>query len=187
MENKILPIIGYGSKILREVCIETNDNFYSRKLISDMIHTMNSIGTAVGLAAPQVNSNSRMFVMKMGVNNLVVVNPVIKKRRGTQKSNEGCLSIPSTYMDVFVRDEIIDVEFYDHNFNQRKLKLKGFDSIVFQHEFHHLNGVLFTDLLTKEGKELVADKLSDIEKGTHTAKYEMIFPDCDILCNTVLP
>lgn len=175
--GRILPIIGYGSKILREVCTPAENKPEIQILINDMLHTMNSIGTSVGLAAPQINHNSRIFVMRMGVKNIVVINPVIKKRRGTQKSHEGCLSIVGVYCDMFERNEIIDVEFYDEKFNKQKIKLRGFDAVVFQHEIGHLDGILFTDLLTKEGKELVADKLSDIEKGIHTAKYEMIFPN----------
>lgn len=181
-EVKTLAIVGYGSKILREVCTPADNNPETQILVNDMLHTMNSIGTAVGLAAPQINHNSRMFVMRMGIKNIVVINPVIKKRRGTQKSHEGCLSLPSIYCDMFERDEIIDVEFYDERFNKQKIKLRGFDAIVFSHEFHHLDGILFTDLLTKEGQEAVKDKLSDIEKGIYTAKYEMIFPNlCDLL------
>jgi peptide deformylase len=185
-ENKILPqilpIVVYGSKILREVCIEAENTPEIKTLADNLLATMASIGTAVGLASPQVNVKSRVFVMKMGVKNIVVINPVITKRRGTQKSHEGCLSICNLYHDVFVRDEIIDVEFYDINFNKQKIKLRGFDAVVFQHEHHHLNGILFTDLLTKEGKELVADKLSDIAKGIYDeVKYEVIFPDlCDL-------
>jgi peptide deformylase len=104
-----------------------------------------------------------------------VINPVIKKRRGSVKSDEGCLSIPGLNGTVPERDEIIDVEFYDHEFKHHKMRLRGFDAIVFQHEFDHLNGVLYTDRMTKEGLEAVKDKLSDIEKGIHKAKYEMVF------------
>ncbi|HEY4755798.1 MAG TPA: peptide deformylase [Ignavibacteriaceae bacterium] len=176
-ENKILPIIGYGSKMLREVCIEAENTPEIKTLANDMLFTMKSIGTAVGLASPQLNVNSRVFVMKMGNKEIVVVNPIIKKQRGIQKSHEGCLSIAGVYEDVFVRNEIIDVEFYDIDFNKQKLRLRGFDAVVFSHEIDHLNGILFTDLLTAEGKERVADKLSDITKGIYIASHTVVFPD----------
>ena len=177
-ESKILPIVVYGSKILREVCVEAENNLDTKILINDLLTTISSIGTAVGLAANQVNYNKRIFVMEMGFKKIVVINQVITKRRGTQKSHEGCLSVPATYFDMFVRDEIIDVEFYDQNFNKQKIKLKGFAAVVFSHEIHHLDGILFTDLLTKEGKEQIADKLSDIAKGIYDEiSYQVIFPD----------
>jgi peptide deformylase len=185
-ENKILPqilpIVVYGSKILREVCIEAENTPEIKSLADNLLATMASIGTAVGLSASQINVKSRVFVMKMGIKSIVVINPVITKRRGTQKSHEGCLSLCNLYSDVFVRDEIIDVEFYDINFNKQKIKLRGFDAVIFSHEIHHLDGILFTDLLTKEGKELVADKLSDIAKGIYEeVKYKVTFPDlCDL-------
>lgn len=185
-ENKILPqilpIVVYGSKILREVCIEAENTPEIKTLADNLLATMASIGTAVGLASPQVNVKSRVFVMKMGVKNIVVINPVITKRRGTVLSKESCLSLPGLSETIPKRDEIIDVEFYDINFNKQKIKLRGFDAVIFSHEIHHLDGILFTDLLTKEGKELVADKLSDIAKGIYEeVKYQVIFPDlCDL-------
>lgn len=178
--GKILPIVGYGSPILREVCLEVENKPEIQNLAKDLIVTMNSIGTAVGLAAPQINSNASVFVMRFNNKSIVVINPIIKKRRGTIKSEEGCLSLPLIYATVPERDEIIDVEFYDINFNKQKMRLRGFDAIVFQHEQNHLIGVLYTDLLSKEGKEQVKDKLSDIEKGIHKAIYPMIFPKLDI-------
>lgn len=173
-EPKILPIVIYGSPILREVCVPAENTPEVQILIKDMVATMKSIGNAVGLASNQVNVNSRVFIMKMGVKDIIIINPIIKKRRGTQKSHEGCLSLCNLYHDVFVRDEIIDVEFYDEKFNKQKIKLRGFDAVVFEHELGHLDGILFTDLLTKEGQESVADKLSDISKGIFTVNYQTI-------------
>jgi peptide deformylase len=175
-ESKIQPIVGYGSPILREVCKEVENNAESQNLIESLISTSESIKTAVGLAAPQININARMFIMCPDDTHIVVINPIIKKRRGSVKSHEGCLSIPGVNETVPNRDEIIDVEYFDENFNKKKIRLRGFDAIIFQHEFDHLNGVLYTDLLTTEGKEAVKDKLSDIEKGIYKpTQYEMVF------------
>lgn len=177
IQGKIQPIVGYGSPILREVCLEVENKPEIQIVANDLLATMKSIGTAVGLAAPQINYDVRVFVMRPNNKEIVVINPIIKKRRGSVSSTEGCLSIFGLNAIVPNRDEIIDVEFYDQNFNKQKMRLRGFDAIVFQHEFCHLNGVLFTDLLTKEGQEQVADHLSDIEKGIIKASYPVIFPD----------
>lgn len=176
-KKTILPITGYGSPILREICVEAENKPETLNLVQDMIHTMTSIGTAVGLAANQVNSNLRIFTMNVYGSLTVVINPVVKKERGSKKSEEGCLSIMGVNATVPDRPEIIEVEFYDEKFNKKKMRLNGFSAIVFMHEFHHLNGILFTDLLTEEGKEMIKDKLSDIEKGIFKANYEVIFPE----------
>lgn len=179
--GKILPIVGYGSPILREVCLEVEQSIDKVELLAnDLVTTMLNIGTAVGLAAPQINSNLRMFVMKVerGIKPIVVINPVIKKGRMEVRSDEGCLSIPGVNATVPNRHEVINVEYYDEKLNKQSVKLRGFDAIVFQHEFDHLNGILYTDRLTKEGTEAVKDKLSDIEKGLYkSSSYEMIFPN----------
>jgi peptide deformylase len=175
MEGKIMPIVGYGSPILREVCKEVENNVETMLTTISLLQTMSSIGTAVGLAAPQINANTRIFAMRLNGKQIIVINPVIKKRRGTQKYDEGCLSIPGLNGIVPDRDEIIDVEFFDAEFKEHKMRLRGFDAVVFQHEFDHLNGVLYIDRMTKEGREAVNDKLSDIEKGIHKAPFEMVF------------
>lgn len=136
---------------------------------------MNSIGTAVGLAAPQINVNLRMFTMNVYGTLTVVINPVIKKSRGSKPSDEGCLSIPGLNGRVPERFEIIDVEYYDENMNKKRMKLNGFAAVVFQHELDHLNGIMYTDRMTKEGLEAVQDKLSDIAKGIYSSPYQMVF------------
>lgn len=181
-EGRILPIVAYGSPILKELCLETENKPEVQTLVQDLLATMSNIGTAVGLAAPQINSNLSVFVMNPdGRKSTVVINPIIKKRRQTVKSEEGCLSIPRLNAVVPDRDEIIDVEYLDENFNKKKMRLRGFEAIVFQHEYDHLNGILFTDRLTKEGREQVADRLADIEKGNTKSYYDMIFPGTDIV------
>jgi peptide deformylase len=175
MEDKnILPIVVYGSPILREVCVEAENKPEVISLVNDIVHTMNNIGTAVGLAAPQINSNLRIFTMNVYGTLTIVINPIIKKARGKKQSEEGCLSIVGLNGVVPERAEILDVEFYDEKFNKKRINLRGFSAIVFQHEIHHLDGILFTDLLTEIGKEQVSDKLSDIEKGIYKANYQTI-------------
>ena len=181
----ILPIVAYGNDILRETCIPAENTPETQKLIDNMIDTLAQIPTGVGLASVQVNSNLAIFLARLGNNVMVHINPLIRKRRGVQKSMEGCLSIPEINALVPERDDIIDIISYDRNFKEQKFKLRGFDSIIFQHEYHHLNGILFTDLLTKEGKESVKDKLSEIEKGNFKSRYSMIMPPLSTLADSL--
>src|ERR1035437_490635 len=174
--GKILPIVGYGSPILREVCIQVENKPEVQQLIDDMIVTLAQIPTGCGLASTQVNSNLALFLAVLDGKLTVHNNLVIKKHRGSQKSNEGCLSIPSVY-EVVDRPDIVDIVSYDRNFKEHKMRLRNFNSCIALHENMHLNGILFTDLLTKVGREQVADKLSDIEKGIYKANYPMIYPD----------
>ncbi len=177
---QIKPIVAYGSKILREVCVPAENNQETQQLIDDMIMTLAQISTGVGLAANQINSNIALFIAKFDGKLTVHINPKIKKSRGTQKSEEGCLSAPNVF-GVVDRFDIIDLVSYDRNFNIQKFRLRSFNSCIALHEMGHLNGILFTDLLTKEGKEAVDDKLSDISKGIFKVSYPVIFPDTDVI------
>jgi peptide deformylase len=173
MKN-ILPIVGYGSQILREPTIESENNEVSRKVMQSLYDTMNSLPTAVGLAAPQVNSNLSMFLMQMDGLNTSVVNPRILKRKDAVQSVESCLSIPGLSGSI-LRDSVIDVEFFDGHFNKHAMTLKGFNAIVFQHEYDHLNGIMYTDRMSRHGLQAIAEHLNEIEKGNVRTYYDMIF------------
>jgi len=181
MTGKILPIVGYGSPILKEMCVEAENNPETLSLVDNLLATMYGLGSAVGLAAPQVNSNSRIFVMCVQGEETVMINPVVISRGGKQKSEEGCMSIPGLNGIVPDRNEIMNVEYYDSKFNKKQLRLRGFACIVFQHEYDHLNGILYTDRMTKEGREKIADQLATLEKGHTRTHYDMIFPKTDII------
>jgi peptide deformylase len=172
----ILPITAYGTEILRSKTVEAENTPETRKLVEDMLETLSQVRTGVGLAAPQVNSNKSVFLAKFGNEMRVHINPVIIKRRDKQKGlEEGCLSVPGIYMDVIGRDDIIDVISYDINFKKQRMKLRGFESRIFQHELDHLIGVLFIDHLTKEGLEEIREKLAEIESGKIQTHYPMMF------------
>lgn len=176
------PIVGYGSPILKTTSIEVENNPENVQKMVDLFHTLKSLKTCVGLASVQINDPLRMFIVaasKQGA--YIVINPTITKRRMKQNYEEGCMSIPKTFAKVEGRDDIIDIEYYDSSFNKVKKRIRGFESIIFQHEYDHLNGVLFTDRLTKEGRESIADKLSEIERGIAPTYYDMIFPGTDVI------
>lgn len=172
----ILPIVAYGNDILREKTVPAENTSETRHLVENMIDTLNYIKTGVGLASNQVNSNLSIFLAKLGTETIVHINPTIIKRKMKQSAQEeGCLSVPEIYSGVPDRDDIIEIVSYDINFNKQKFKLRGFQSRIVQHENDHLNGILFIDYLTKEGRENIADKLSKIERGEVKAYYDMIF------------
>lgn len=174
MEKQILPIVGYGSQILREPTIEAENNDESRKTMQALYDNINNLSSAVGLAAPQINSNLSMFVMKVDKMNLGVINPRILKRNDTQQSVESCLSIPKLSGGI-IRNVVIDVEFFDDRFNKHTLQLKGFEAIVFQHEYDHLNGILYTDRMSRSSLQAIEERLSQIEAGKVRTYYDMIF------------
>lgn len=131
------PIVGLGSPILRQVCKEADQTGENLLVVLDLIHTMDKLNTAVGLAAPQINSSIQAFVMKEGNQIISVINPVIIKSDLAQTYKEGCISIPG--LNEYVkRPGKIDVEYYDINWNKVKRKFRGFPAVIFQHEYDHL-------------------------------------------------
>ncbi|HLW59093.1 MAG TPA: peptide deformylase [bacterium] len=114
-----------------------------RQLVADMFASMRR-SNGIGLAAPQIGTPLRVVVIDIGEEPLAVINPRIRRRRGSQVGTEGCLSIPGVYGDVR-RAQRVEVE--GRNIHGRPIVVKGEDILarVFQHEIDHLNGVLFVD------------------------------------------
>ncbi|HAO45486.1 MAG TPA: peptide deformylase [Ferruginibacter sp.] len=190
----ILPIVAYGSPVLRKVCDDiTADYPQLDKLIADMWETMyNSNG--VGLAAPQVNLPIRLFVIDSeqifqnqeedekdeypdapGYKG-VFINARILKLDGKEWSyNEGCLSIPKIREDVF-RNEDIEIEFFDENFKIQRRNFNGLTARIILHEYDHIEGKLFIDHIKPLKRKLLKRKLDDISKGKVHVDYRMVFP-----------
>ncbi len=168
-----LPIVGYGSQMLRQSCVEAEDTEETNFLVSALLVTMCSIETAVGLACPQINAAKRIFVMRPNRVNIVCINPLITKKKDPILSNEKCLSIPTVEGKNITRYNKIEVQFYDQHFHLKKMRLTGFEAIVFQHENDHLNGVLFTDHLASADLAEIKPSLDAIEE-IQTA-YQMIY------------
>lgn len=190
----ILPIVAYGSPILRKVCSDISADYPALdKLIADMWETMyNSNG--VGLAAPQINKDIRLFVIDSeqifankdedddfdfpddpGFKG-VFINAHIKELNGEEWSyNEGCLSIPKIREDVYREEEVV-LEYDDENFNHHVKTFNGITARVILHEYDHIDGKLFIDHIKPLKRKLLQGKLNDITKGKIKVDYRMVFP-----------
>ena len=188
----ILPIIAYGNPILRKKCENISRNYNKlNDLISNMWDTMYA-SSGVGLAAPQIGLSIRIFIvdaspfsedekldkderLKLSTFKKVFINPeLIITTNKLNTFNEGCLSIPDVREDVIRENEII-IKYYDENFNKHELELNGLRARVVQHEFDHIEGVLFTDKLSTFKKKLIKSKLNNISKGNIKPDYLMSF------------
>lgn len=190
----ILPIVAYGSPILRKVCADIDPDYPGlEKLIADMWETMyNSNG--VGLAAPQVNKDIRLFVMdseqifanqeedekgeypdEPGYKG-VFINAHIVGLNGKEWSyNEGCLSIPKIREDI-MRNESVTLEYMDEKFVSHTTTFIGITARVILHEYDHIDGKLFIDHIKPLKRTLLKRKLDDISKGKVQVDYRMVFP-----------
>ena len=190
----ILPIVAYGAPVLRKACKDISADYPDlQKLITDMWETMyNSNG--VGIAAPQINKDIRLFVMdsEQIFNNMedgeeneypgdngykgVFINAHITKLDGDEWAyNEGCLSIPKIREDVY-RSEKVTLSYVDENFQPFTKTFSGITARVILHEYDHIEGKLFIDYLKPLKRTMIKRKLDDISKGKVKVDYRMIFP-----------
>ena len=189
----ILPVVAYGDPVLKQVAKEITPDYPNLEaLIENMYETMYG-ASGVGLAAPQIGKSVRMFMVDASPfaddENLpeaeqeflksfkhTFINPVILEESGDEWAfNEGCLSIPDVREDVF-RKPNIKVQFQDEAFKTHIIELSGLAARVFQHEYDHIEGVLFTDKLSGLKKRLIKGKLGNISKGKINVDYRMKFP-----------
>jgi len=182
----ILPVVAFGHPTLRKVAVEIDKDYPGlEQFIADMFDTMYS-SNGVGLAAPQVNRSIRLFIIDAtpyaedfpGETDLkkVFINAQIVEETGEEWSfNEGCLSIPEIREDVLRKPEI-RIHYYDENFVFHDEVITGVLARVIQHEYDHLDGVLFVDLINPLRKMMLKRKLSDISKGLISTDYKMIYP-----------
>jgi len=190
----ILPIVAYGSPVLRQVCTDIDESYPDLdKLMADMWETMyNSNG--VGLAAPQVNRPIRLFIIdSMQIfENLeeeekddypdgpgfkgVFINAHITALDGKEWSyNEGCLSIPKIREDI-LRSETVTLSFVDGHFKPHTATFNGITARVILHEYDHIDGKLFIDHIKPLKRKLLKGKLDDISRGKVKVDYRMVFP-----------
>ena len=190
----ILPIVAYGDPVLRKVGDNIDKNYPKlEELITNMWETMYN-ASGVGLAAPQIGLPIRLFVVdttpfsddedltpeeqkQLNGFKKVFINAQIEEETGPDwPFNEGCLSIPDVREDV-QRKEQIKISFLDENFNEHKETYDGLLARVIQHEYDHIEGILFTDKLSSLKKRLLKGRLANISKGKISVDYRMRFPN----------
>jgi peptide deformylase len=190
----ILPIVAYGDPVLRKECKDIDADYPNLKeLIVNMKETMYN-ASGVGLAAPQIGKAIRLFLIDaspfaededldeadretLKSFNKVFINAQILEEEGEKWSfNEGCLSIPDVRQDV-LRQPKVTIEYQDEDFKTHTEVLEGLAARVFQHEYDHIEGVLFTDKISSLKKRLIKKKLENISKGKINTDYRMRFPN----------
>ena len=188
----VLPIIAYGDPVLRKVATDISPDYPNlNTLIANMYDTMNH-AYGVGLAAPQIGLPIRLFVVDTApfaddddlteeertfLSNFkkTFINAKITEETGDKwLFNEGCLSIPGVREDVS-RQKQITIEFVDEQFTPQQLTLTGLAARVVQHEYDHIEGILFTDKLSSFKKQLIKGTLTNISKGKVKVDYRMKF------------
>ena len=191
----ILPILAYGDPILKKESEEIDETYTDLEtLIEDMFETMYS-AKGVGLAAPQIGRNIRLFIVDgspfaekeegedddpraLGIENFkkVFINPIIEEEEGEEWSfQEGCLSIPKIRENVSRKSDIV-ISYYDENWELKEERYSGYAARIIQHEYDHIEGVLFTDYLGPLKRKLLKKKLNNITNGLIEIDYKMSFP-----------
>lgn len=192
----ILPIVAYGDPVLKREGEEIEKDYPGlEKLIEDMFETMYQ-ASGVGLAAPQIGKSIRLFIVDgspfaedgedgeepdpkaAGMESFkkVFINPIIEEEEGEEWGfNEGCLSIPKIREEVY-RKEKVTISYYDEKWNLKEETFEGYSARIIQHEYDHVDGVLFTDHLSPLKKRLLGKKLQNISKGEIDIDYKMRFP-----------
>jgi len=182
----IYPVTVFGDPVLRKKAEPITKDFpYLKEFVQNMFDTMyNSDG--VGLAAPQVGQAIRIFVIDSTTDEededevpgikRAFINPEILEKRGDEwVMNEGCLSLPEIREDVS-RPETVRIKYNDADFNEYIEEFSGFTSRVIQHEYDHLEGVMFVDYLNPLKKRILKSKLTAISKGKVIPKYRIKVP-----------
>jgi peptide deformylase len=190
----ILPIVAYGHPVLRQVAKDITPDFPDlSSLINNMWETMYK-ASGMGLAAPQINQSIRLFVIdtaqvyenydeeeravfegETGFKKVFINARIIAKSGNTWSCDEGCLSLPGFREDV-TRENIIEIEYLDENFNVHHETFKGLNGRVIQHEYDHIDGKLFIDHISLLKRKMLKKKLDDITLGRVKSGYKMLLP-----------
>jgi peptide deformylase len=191
----ILPIVAYGDPVLKKEAEEIDKDYPGlEQLIADMFETMYE-ASGVGIAAPQIGKSIRLFVVDAtpfadrdedeeedplaeGCDGFkrVFINPIIEEESGEPWGfAEGCLSIPKIREEV-MRKPKIRISYYDENWNFHEDEFEGYQARIIQHEYDHVEGILFTDHLSVLKKRLLQKRLANISQGIINVAYKMRFP-----------
>lgn len=189
----ILPIVAYGHPILRKVAKDIQPDFPGfEALLENMWETM-YYSNGVGLAAPQINQSIRMFVVdtmqivegfdeedkkeypnEQPIKQVFINAEVISTEGDLWAYNEGCLSIPKIREDV-KRHQKVTIKYCDENFQEKTETFGGITARVILHEYDHIEGKLFIDLLAPLKRKLLKKKLNDISEGKVKMNYKMLY------------
>jgi peptide deformylase len=191
----ILPIVAYGDPVLKKEAEEIDEKYPDLpKLIADMFDTMYH-AKGVGLAAPQIGRSIRLFIVDgspfadeeddevdpraEGIENFkkVFINPIIEEESGEKWAfQEGCLSIPKIRENVFRQEKVL-ITYFDENWEFHEESFDGYAARIIQHEYDHIEGILFTDHLSPLKKKMLTKRLQNISTGKIDIDYKMSFPD----------
>ena len=180
----ILPIIAYGHPVLKKVCAPIEQgNVQIEELIANMWETMYN-AKGVGLAGPQVGVANRIFLIDTlqlkneenedGIKQVFLNAKILSEEGEPWVYEEGCLSIPKLVGDV-ERQELVTIKYEDETFKEHTMTFSGMNARVIQHEYDHIEGILFTERLKPLKRRLIARKLEQIKKGNIELDYRMKF------------
>jgi peptide deformylase len=179
----IYPIVVYGDPVLKKQAEDIEKGSLDVKaLAADMFETMYA-ASGVGLAAPQIGKSIRLFVVDgepmdeaLKEFKKVFINPEILEESGEEWAfEEGCLSIPGIRADVF-RAEKVKIRYFDEDWQEHTEEFDGLAARIIQHEYDHIEGVLFTDYLSGLKKRMMQSKLQNISKGQVRTDYRIQAP-----------
>lgn len=190
----VLPIVAYGHPVLKRMAEEIDENYPKlNELIANMFETMYA-ANGVGLAAPQIGISIRLFVVDASpfakdpdedddpkemeqLKNFkkVFINPIIEEEKGEEwPFNEGCLSIPEIREEVKRQPDIL-ITYFDENWDFKEERYSGYAARIIQHEYDHVEGILFTDKLHPLKRNMLRGRLDNIAKGNIDTNYRMKF------------
>jgi peptide deformylase len=182
----VYPIVIYGHAVLRKVAEDIGEDYPGLKeLIADLFETLYR-SEGIGLAAPQIGKSIRVFVVDgeplaedepslAGFKKAFINAQIIEKSGDLELLTEGCLSIPNLREEVN-REAKIRIRYYDENWKFHDETYEGFLARIIQHEYDHLDGILFTDKVSPLRRRLIKGKLMAISKGKFEADYKTILP-----------
>lgn len=182
----ILPVVAYGHPVLKKISEDIPPDFPDLQLfIENMWDTMYQ-SDGVGLAAPQVNKSLRLFVIDASAFSekypesegfkKAFINARIYKEEGEDFTfNEGCLSFPGLREDV-IRKPVIHMRYLDENLQPHDERYDGVVARIIQHEYDHIEGIVFVDRISSLKKMILKGRLNDISKGNVDVAYRMLFP-----------
>jgi peptide deformylase len=189
----ILPIVAYGDPVLKKVCEPIEQDYTGlEKLVEDMFETMYE-SSGVGLAAPQVGRDIRLFIVDAspfaedeeleederksleGFKHVFINAEIIEETGEPWDFEEGCLSIPDI-REVVSREPEVRMTYLDQEFKLQERTFTGLAARVVQHEYDHIEGILFTDHIGAFRRRMLKGKLQDITNGNISPRYKMRFP-----------